>query len=168
MKQVDGSEEMTTKLGTIKAIEHNFADSFASGIGLLIGSYEMDVFAEAAASAEGFILVDFLEATTAGSPASASFARAVCLYRDVLPKFCVKHGVEPNDIHTLQVRFGTDAAYGRHFLVTVENPVGAQRPDALVSPKATTSRSSMREPQKQFHPTIPSTGILHSIALDYR
>jgi hypothetical protein len=115
---------MTAKLGTIKAIGHNLADSFASGIGLLVGYYAMDVFAEAAASKEGFILVDFLSATTAGSPVSTSLARAVCLYRDVLPEFCAKHGVKLEDIHVLQVRFGTDPAYGRHFLVNVENASG--------------------------------------------
>jgi hypothetical protein len=120
---------MTAKLGTIKAIGHNFADSFASGIGVLVGYYAMDVFAEAAASAEGFILVDFLNGTTAGSPVSASLARAVCLYRDVLPEFCAKHGVEHGDIHVLQVRFGTDAAYGPHFLVTVENASGRRSAD---------------------------------------
>lgn len=115
---------MAKKLGTIQAIGHNFADSFASGIGLLIGYYAMDVFAEAAASKEGYILVDFLNASTSGSPASASLSRAVCLYREVLPEFCAKHGVELEDIKSFQVRFGTDAAYGRHFLVTVENARG--------------------------------------------
>ena len=115
---------MTAKLGTIRAIGHNFADSFASGIGLLVGYYAMDVFAEAAASNEGYVLVDFLKATTTGSPISDSLARAVCLYRDVLPEFCAKHGVELGDIKAFQVRFGTDAAYGRHFLVTVENARG--------------------------------------------
>ena len=120
---------MTAKLGTIKAIGHNFADSFASGIGLLLGYYEMDVFAEAAASTEGFIFVDFLNGTTSGSPVSASLARAVCLYRDLLPEFSAKHGVELDEIHVLQVRFGTDAAYGRHFLVTVENSSGRRSAD---------------------------------------
>lgn len=57
---------MAAKLGTIKAIGHNFADSFASGIGLLVGYYSMDIFAEAAAGPEGFILVDFVNANTAG------------------------------------------------------------------------------------------------------
>ena len=45
------------KRGTMKTIGHNFADSFASGMGLLGGHYEMDVFAEAAASTEGFIQI---------------------------------------------------------------------------------------------------------------
>lgn len=113
-----------SKLGTIQAIGHNFADSFASGIGLLIGYYAMDVFAEAAASEEGYILVDFLNATTSGSPASESLSRAIDLYRKALPEFCTKHGVELDEIRSFQVRFGTDAAYGRHFLVTVENARG--------------------------------------------
>lgn len=123
-EEVHGSDEIMAKLGTIKAIGHNFADSFASGIGLLVGYYAMDVFAEAAASTEGFILVDFMNATTAGSPVSASLAGAVRLYREILPDFCAKHGVELDDINAFQVRFGTDAAYGRHFLVTVENASG--------------------------------------------
>jgi hypothetical protein len=99
---------MTAKLGTIRAIGHNFADSFASGIGLLVGYYAMDVFAEASASKEGYVLVDFLNATTTGSPVSESLTRAVCLYRDVLPEFCAKHGVDLADIKSFQVRFGTD------------------------------------------------------------
>jgi hypothetical protein len=121
--------KMTARLGTIKAIGHNFADSFASGIGLLVGYYAMDVFAEAAASAEGFILVDFLNGTTTGSPVSPSLARAVYLYRDILPQFCAKHGVELSDLHGFQVRFGTDAAYGRHFLVAVEDASGRRSAD---------------------------------------
>jgi hypothetical protein len=52
------------KLGELKSVGHNIADSFASGIGLLIGHYEMNVFAEAASEPEGFVVVDFLEGST--------------------------------------------------------------------------------------------------------
>jgi hypothetical protein len=92
----------------------------------------MDVFAEAAAAKEGYMVVDFLNATTTGSPASASLLRAVTLYRDALPNFFAKHGLDTKEIRTLLVRFGTDAAYGRHFTVTVENIVGQRSIDRYI------------------------------------
>lgn len=120
------------KLSTLKAIGHNFADSFASGIGLMIGYYAMDVFAEASAADEGHLIVDFINGTTSGSPASESLQRAVQLYRDVLPEFCERHSFSSKDIRVLQARFGTDAAYGRHFTVTVENGVGRRSIDRYI------------------------------------
>ncbi|WP_256081997.1 hypothetical protein [Massilia sp. YIM B04103] len=122
----------TMKLGTLKAIGHNFADSFASGIGLLIGYYAMDVFAEAAAAKDGYLIVDFLNGTTSGSPASESLQRAVGLYRDALPEFCARHDFDSQNIRVLQARFGTDAVYGPHFTVTVENGVGRRSIDRYV------------------------------------
>ena len=42
-----------------RAIVHNVADSLGSGIGLMIGHYEMDVYGDAQRSPEGAITVDF-------------------------------------------------------------------------------------------------------------
>lgn len=92
-------------LGKLKSLGHNLADSFASGIGLLVGIYDMDVFAEAAASDEGYIKVNFLTAATTGCTPSASLACAIELYRDALPGLCSKHGLNRNEIKTLDVRF---------------------------------------------------------------
>jgi hypothetical protein len=50
------------KIGTLRAIAHNVADSLGSGIGLLIGVYEMDVFGEAKKCPGGIIGIDFLAA----------------------------------------------------------------------------------------------------------
>eukprot|EP01034_Spumella_vulgaris_P034505 gene34505-42552_t len=152
------------KLGTIRAIGHNFADSFASGIGLLVGYYTMDVFAEAASSAEGFILVDFMNATTAGSPVSASLARAIRLYREVLPEFCAKHGVELDDINAFQVRFGTDAAYGRHFLVTVENSSGRRSAGRLKYDFSRTSAVTTPQPSSTIVRDRPGSAMLRKEA----
>lgn len=41
------------KFDTLRSIGHNIADSLGSGIGLLIGVYEMDVFGEAAGAPDG-------------------------------------------------------------------------------------------------------------------
>lgn len=41
------------KFDTLRSIGHNIADSLGSGIGLLIGVYEMDVFGERQAPLKG-------------------------------------------------------------------------------------------------------------------
>ena len=117
------------KFGALKSVGHNIADSLASGIGLMIGIYSMDVFSEAAAGAEGYIEVDFLHGTTSGSPASRKLLRAISLYRDALPELCRKHGVRVEDFKRLQARFGVDKAYGPHFTVTVANRAGKSSTD---------------------------------------
>jgi hypothetical protein len=54
------------KFDELRSIGHNIADSLASGIGLLIGFYDMNIFHEAHRSREGFITVDFLTGKTSG------------------------------------------------------------------------------------------------------
>ena len=118
------------RFSSLKAVGHNIADSLASGIGLMIGYYEMDVFSEAAAGTEGYIEVDFLHATTSGSPASRKLCRAISLYsEDALPDLCRKHGIKVEDFKMLQARFGEDQAYGRHFAVTVASSSGKRSTD---------------------------------------
>ena|SRR2546430_14335374 len=118
------------RFSALKSVGHNIADSLASGIGLMIGVYEMDVFGEAAAGAEGYIEVDFLRGTTSGSPASRKLLRAISLYsRDALPDLCQKHRVKVEDFKMLRVRFGVDRAYGRHFAVTIANGSGKSSTD---------------------------------------
>jgi len=120
------------KFGNLKSLGHNLADSMASGIGLLIGMYGMNVFAEAAASNEGHVTVNFLSGTTTGAIPSASLSRAICLYRDELPRLCVKHGIDMTKIKTLEARFGTDQAYGPHFKGTVETLQGKTSTDQYI------------------------------------
>ncbi|MDH4322877.1 MAG: hypothetical protein OEW90_01920 [Betaproteobacteria bacterium] len=118
------------RFSALKSVGHNIADSLASGIGLMIGHYAMDVFGEAAAGAEGYIEVDLLHGTTSGSPASRKLLRAISLYSKVaLPDLCKKHGVSVEAFGTLRVRFGTDRVYGHHFAVTVANGSGKSSTD---------------------------------------
>jgi hypothetical protein len=96
----------------------------------MIGVYSMDVFGEAAAGAEGYIEVDFLNATTSGSPASRKLLRAISSYsKEALPDLCRKHGIRVEDFRMLRARFGTDRVYGRHFAVTVANGSGKSSTD---------------------------------------
>jgi hypothetical protein len=92
------------KLGELKSVGHNISDSFASGIGLLIGLYEMDVFAEAAGEPEGFVVVDFLAGSTKAATVSASCREAIGFYRDALPELCAKHGIEASAFARLEAR----------------------------------------------------------------
>jgi hypothetical protein len=115
----------------LRSIAHNVADSLASGIGLLIGVYEMDVFGEARKSPEGFVAVDFLSGSTTGGPASASFVKAVGLYREALPELCGKHGVPVSSFRELTARYSVDSMGGR-VRVTVEDNNGRRSTDEYV------------------------------------
>lgn len=120
------------KLGELKSLGHNLADSFASGIGLLVGVYVMDVFAEAAANDPGFIEVNFLDASTTGSAISGALQGAIKSYSNALPELCKKHSIEPSQIKTLIARFGTDSVYGPHFIVSVESIDGRSSTDRYI------------------------------------
>jgi hypothetical protein len=117
------------KFGELKSIGHNIADSLASGIGLLIGVYRMDIFGEAVRTPEGFIDVDFLTGSSTGGRPSPELARAIGLYRDALDRLCGRHGVETAAFRTLTARYGVDARYGGHFTVTIEDRNGRRSVD---------------------------------------
>ena len=116
------------KFGELKSIGHNIADSLASGIGLLIGHYDMDVFSEAAHSPEGYIVVDFLTGTSSGAQPSESLARAIYLYGAALQDLCEKHGTNASAFRELSARYSLDSL-GRRFVVTVEDQNGRRSVD---------------------------------------
>ncbi|MFC2952656.1 hypothetical protein ACFOOP_12020 [Marinicaulis aureus] len=118
-----------TKFGELKSIGHNIADSFASGIGLMIGYYEIDVFKEAGRSKDGHITIDFLTGRILSGRASRSLSRAAKLYANALPELCKKHGASVHDLKTLKVRFGSNLVQRPHFVVTVENNLGKKSED---------------------------------------
>lgn len=113
------------KHGVLASVAHNIADSLASGIGLMIGLYSMDVFGEAAASPEGFIEVDFLTGTTTGAATSASLANAISLYAEALPGLCRSHGVQVTDFEQLSAKY-LGKGLGPEFVVTVTDRKGKQ------------------------------------------
>lgn len=111
------------KFDVLRSIGHNIADSFASGLGLMIGVYAMDVFGEAKASTEGFIEVDFLDGSTSGGPVSPSLANAARLYSKALPDLCHKQGATADAFRVLSARFFTQDHQPR-YSVTIEDLVG--------------------------------------------
>ena len=95
----------------------------------MVGLYFVDIFAEAAASPEGHVTVDFVTGTTSGSPISQSLRQAVQRFAERLPELARKHGIDPSNIRVLSARFGTDAAAGPHFAVTVVTSDGRESLD---------------------------------------
>jgi hypothetical protein len=117
------------KFGELKSIGHNIADSLGSGICLLVGYYEINIFAEAAGAPAGYIEVDFLRGTSSGSRTSPTLSKAIKAYRDALDRLCASHGTDASAFATLTARFAVDRRYGRHFTVTVADQSGRRSVD---------------------------------------
>ena len=106
----------------LRSVAHNLAASLASGIGLMIGVYETDVFGEAARSPGGTLTVDFLAGDVTQGRASAMLARAVRLYRDALPVLCAKHRVPAAAFAELTAQYQASPHSG--IVVTVKDRSG--------------------------------------------
>jgi hypothetical protein len=116
------------KFSELKSIGHNIADSLASGIGLMIGVYEMDVFGEAAKSPERYLLVDFIAGTSTGGKTSPYLAKAISLYAKALGDLCQRHGLTADAFRELTARYEVNSR-GRRFVVTVQDQSGRRSID---------------------------------------
>jgi hypothetical protein len=124
--------DASMKFNVLRSVGHNTAHSLASGCGFLFGVDGMDVFEEAARSADGFIAVDFLTGTCIGAKPSPTLAHAVVLYRELLAILCVRQKISPSAFKTLTARYWTNYAgvhVGSRFLVTIEDDQGRQAVD---------------------------------------
>jgi hypothetical protein len=119
------------KFDDLRSIGHNIADSLASGIGLLIGVYETDVFGEASRSPGGFLTVDFLAGRCEAGNPSLALASAVARYGVSLAELCKKHGASRSDFRRLTARYSSDPL-DRRFTVTVEDRRGHRSVDEYV------------------------------------
>jgi len=111
------------KIGTLRAIAHNIADSLGSGIGLLVGVYDVNVFGEAKRSPGGAISIDFLAGKATKGTASRALRAAIVKYHRALPKLCGKHGASIDDFKTLTASYSTDR-FNRRVVVTVRDRLG--------------------------------------------
>ena len=111
------------KIGTLRSIAHNIADSLGGGCGILIGVYEMNVFGEAKRSAGGVITIDFLAARATQGRASRALLSAIVKYRKALPVLCAKQGASIEDFKMLTARYSGDV-FNRLTVVTVRDRLG--------------------------------------------
>lgn len=107
----------------LRSIVHNVADSLGSGIGLMIGHYEMDVYGDAQRSPERAITVDFLRGVVIEGEPSTSLVESVALYRTALADLCSKAGGSIADVPEAKARFWSDAL-NRHFTVIITDRDG--------------------------------------------
>lgn len=145
-----------TKFDELRAIAHNLADSFGSGIGLLIGAYTMDVYGEARGAPGGVITVDFLAGTLAGGEPSQTLARAAVRYRDALPEFCDKHGAAASAFRELTARYSADGLGCQGFVVTVIDREGRSSVDRYVGTPG--RRAKVLDPLGRLRPEKPQPG----------
>ncbi len=113
-----------SKNGVLRAIGHNMADSMASGCGLLVGVWSMNVFAEAARSSNGHIIVDFLNGEILAGDASVNLQKAAKRYSEALPDFCTKHGAQIAEFQRLEARVGLHLNRRPRFIVTIDDRLG--------------------------------------------
>ncbi|WP_066656257.1 MULTISPECIES: hypothetical protein [unclassified Sphingomonas] len=111
------------KHSELRAIVHNAADSLGSGIGLMIGHYEMDVYGDAQRSRGGAITVDFLLGEIVEGEPSASLVESVALYREAFVALCAKSGCSVTDFGEAKARFWSDSLH-RRFAVMVTDRAG--------------------------------------------
>lgn len=123
------------KIGALRGIAHNVADSLGSGIGLLIGVYDMNVFGEARKSPRGVISIDFLSGKATRGNVSPSLKAAIAKYRNSLPALCAKHGASVEDFKTLSARYSMDTL-NRRIVVTVRDRDGRCYADEYVGTPA--------------------------------
>ena len=121
------------KFSELRSIGHNIADSLGSGIGLLIGVYEIDVYGEACRAPGGAITIDFLTGKCVDATVSQSFADAVARYKDGLTDLCAKHGVPASSFCELTARYSVDKQCGWFITVTVSDHHGHRSIDEYVS-----------------------------------
>jgi hypothetical protein len=131
------------KIGTLRAIAHNIADSLGSGNGLLIGVYDMDMFGEAKRDPSRAIRIDFLAGKAIQRKVSRTLAAAIAKYRQALPGLCAKHGASIDDFKTLTARYSTDLCI-RRIVVTVRDRVGRCYVDEYVGTPARHARFTDR------------------------
>ncbi|MBK7673239.1 MAG: hypothetical protein IPJ24_17905 [bacterium] len=117
------------KLGELTSFGHNLADSLASGMCFMAGIFRVDVFGEASASSEGYIVVDFLRGETEGGTASASLKSAIRRFSELVPSLAEQHRIAVDQVKTIQARFSVDPVMGPHFTVTVETLDGRRSID---------------------------------------
>lgn len=105
----------------LRSIAHNVAQSLASGASVMVGVYDVDVFAEAGASPTGILTVDFLNGLVLDGQPSMRLTEAVGLFGEILPAFCNTHGGSISDFREFKARYH---ASPKRFVVTIEDQMG--------------------------------------------
>ena len=105
---------------TLHSVAHNFATSLAGGLSFVVPHHVLstNVYAEAAATPDGTVEIDFLNGTTKGAYPGGEVECAAPLFKLAFPAFCAKHGVESADFCTFKVQFIAETG-GNRFVISI-------------------------------------------------
>lgn len=113
------------KHNKLHGVAHNFADSLAGGLSFVVPGHAIQthVYAEAAASKDGYVIADFLTEKIEGAYPEGELEYALPLFQNAFGEFFQKHGVEASDYAAFLVRFvaSTD---GNSYVITIEDRSG--------------------------------------------
>lgn len=112
------------KHATLHSIAHNLGDSFACGIGLLIGSYDLDIYHLAAKSQNGRISCDFLNSAVVEGALDTKHRNAFERYCEALPKLAASQGASLSDFSVLILTFWAGKHFGLGFDADVADHAG--------------------------------------------
>ncbi|TXG93905.1 MAG: hypothetical protein E6R09_18325 [Rhodocyclaceae bacterium] len=113
------------KHSKLHGVAHNFADSLAGGLSFVVPGYVLHtaVYAEAAVTEAGALVVNLLDGTTTGAYPGGDLEFAAPLFRNAFPAFCAKHGVDHSEYRACIVHFVAGLG-GNSYIVTVEDRAG--------------------------------------------
>ena len=113
------------KHSKLHGVAHNFAAGLAGGFSFVVAGYVIraTVFAEAAATPDGVLVLDFLSGMVTGAGSGGNLEFAAGLNKAAFPAFCAKHRVDHSDCRVCVVRF-ISSYTGNGFVITVEDRNG--------------------------------------------
>lgn len=113
------------KHSALHGVARNFADSISGGQSFVVPSYVLhpEIYAEAAVSSEGFVVLDLLKGKVIGAVPDSDLEEMAPLFAIAFPAFCAKHGVDHSDFRVCLVRFCMNQP-GISYIVTVEDKKG--------------------------------------------
>ncbi len=116
------------KHAQLRSMAHNIADSLASGLCLMVGYRDVDVFAEARRAPGRSLRIDFLNGTITGTKPTRALQIAVTAFKTALPDICTRHKVPLDQVCELSAEFSSPGL-ARLVTVTVTDSRGRRSSD---------------------------------------
>lgn len=111
------------KHAKLRAVAHNLADSLASGVSLLTGAYELDLYGDAARAPGERLVLDLMNGAVIEGALSPALATALARLGPEFARLCAAAGTEPGDCRRAIARFHARAgACG--FTLLIEDRAG--------------------------------------------
>lgn len=113
------------KHSKLHSVAHNLADSLSGGLSFIVPNYvlHISVYAEAAATPQGYVVIDVLSGKLTGVFPGGNLEHTAPLVANAFPAFCEKHGVDHADYRECLVRFDARLA-GNSFTITITDRMG--------------------------------------------